>query len=138
MSVAGWFPKRRCVRHLHPTVVGMNTDGESRDPDSRWDEAQTEPRGRGAATPPPAVADLEREMDRRRIALQIMAVVVPWRDAVRELPLEECDLFLVRAHALLNYLDVAVMPYPDLQDALAAARSELASERPSTDSQLVH
>lgn len=86
--------------------------------------------GRSVAKLPHAVTDIEREMERRRIALQILAVVVPWRDALRELDVAECDLFRVRAHALLNYLDVAVMPYPDLQDALAAARSELASERP--------
>lgn len=93
---------------------------------------------RGVATLPPAVADIEREMERRRISLQILAVVVPWRDALRDLDVEECELFRVRGHALLNYLDVAVMPYPDLQDELAAARSELASGRPSTSSQHVH
>ena len=89
---------------------------------------------RQVATLPPAPADLEREIERRRIALQILAVVVPWRDALSDLDVEECDLFRVRGHALLNYLDAAVMPYPDLQDALAAARSELARERPTSGS----
>lgn len=93
---------------------------------------------RSVAELPHAVASIEREMERRRIALQILAVVVPWRDALRDLDAEECNLFRVRGQALLNYLDVAVMPYPDLQGELAAARSELASERPGTGSQYIH
>ena len=106
------------MRHLHPTVVGMNTSDE--------------------ATTPPAVVDIERARERRRIGLQILAVVVPWRDALRELDVAECDLFRVRAHALLNYLDVAVKPFPDLQLALARARLELAQERPAVGSQPIH
>ena len=90
--------------------------------------------GLSAETLPHALAGNEREMERRRIALQILAVVVPWRDALCDLDVEECNLFRVRGHALLNYLDAAVMPYPDLQDALAAARSELAGKRPTTGS----
>lgn len=110
----------------------MRTDSDSRDPDSRRVDVEAERRAVERATTPPAVVGIEREMERRRIGLQILAVVVPWRDALRELDVAECDLFRVRGHALLNYLDVAVLPYPDLQDALAAARSELAWERPIT------
>jgi hypothetical protein len=78
---------------------------------------------------PHAEPDSERERDRRRIALQILAVVAPWRDARPDMDQEECEQFRVRGQALLNYLDVAVLPYPDLRAALAAARLELASER---------
>jgi len=65
---------------------------------------------------------------RQRIALQIRAVVVPYRIEQERNDREVCEMFRVRAHALLNYLDAAVGPYPDLQDALAAARTELASD----------
>lgn len=84
--------------------------------------------GLSVETLPHAVAGNEREMERRRIALQILAVVVPWRGALREMDVAESNLFRVRGHALLNHLGAAVMPYPDLQNALAAARSELGWE----------
>lgn len=92
----------------------------------------------GVVRHPRAVADIERVRERRRIGLQILAVVVPWRDAFPDMYREECDLFRVRAHALLNYLDVAVLPYPDLREALADAKKELAWEQPRTGPHPVH
>ena len=70
----------------------------------------------------------EVTMERERIALQIQAVVVPYRIELERNDRDVCELYRVRAHALLNYLDAAVGPYPDLQDALAAARAELVSD----------
>lgn len=157
------------MRDLHPTVVGMETNSDSTDLDSRRDAVEADQRAveehlravmgevqlvpadttegsrlraeasrlreerqrltdeadRIARRSVAAVTNIESERDRRRIALQILAVVVPWRDALPNLDFEQADLFRVRGHALLNYLDVAVMPYPELQDALAAARAEL-------------
>lgn len=126
--------------------MGMKAVDESRNPVSHRDDVEAETRaveedlraehqrltdgagrnGRGVAALHHAVTGIEGVMERKRIALQILAVVVPWRHELPQMDPADRDLFRVRAHALLNYLDVAVMPYPDLQDALAAARAELA------------
>ena len=128
----------RAVRRHIEAVPGGSVEarqlrreaGRLRDEHQRL-TAEADRNGLSVATLPRAPTGIEHEMERRRIALQILAVVIPWRDALREMDSEECNLFRVRAHALLNYLDVAVMPHhPDLQDALAAARAELGSERP--------
>lgn len=124
--------------------MGMNAVNESRDEaetraveeDLRaehqrvTDEAGRN--GRSVAALHHAVTGIEGVLERKRIALQILAVMVPWRHELPQMDPADCDMFRARAHALLNYLDVAVMPYPDLQDALAAARAELASQGPGT------
>ena len=64
-------------------------------------------------------------LERERIELQIRAVVVPFRI---ERELRDQDVrkdFRRRARELLDHLDAAVGPYPDLQEALGAARVEL-------------
>lgn len=65
------------------------------------------------------------ELERERIALLIQAVVVPYRIELERNDPEVCAMYRGRAHALLDYLNEAVVPYPDLQDSLAAARAEL-------------
>ena len=137
------------MRRQHPTVTGMNAGNESRNPVSHQGDVEGETRavtehlrdehrrltdeaarnGRSVAGLP-HVTGIERVMERKRIARQILAVVVPWRHEMPLMDPADCDLFRVRARALLNYLDVAVLPYPDLQDALAAARAELEPQRP--------
>lgn len=64
-------------------------------------------------------------MERHRIALQIQAVVVTFRieDTRRDPP--TMQNFRLRARELFADLDEAVEPYPDMKDALAAAREEL-------------
>ena len=64
-------------------------------------------------------------MDRRRIDLQIQSVVVTYRAENRRRNSGTMIAFRARAHQLLDDLDEAVHPYPDLQLALADARQEL-------------
>ena len=63
--------------------------------------------------------------ERERIALQIQAVVVPYRD---HLVTDDAAVHLgyrLRASSLLDGLDIAAQPFPDLTDSLSAARAEL-------------
>jgi hypothetical protein len=69
--------------------------------------------------------ELRANAERRRIALQIRAVVVPYRDDALT---EESGLlagYRLRASGLLDDLDIAVLPFPDLRARLSAARVEL-------------
>lgn len=59
-----------------------------------------------------------------RIALQIQAVVEPYDESVRN-DVWARAAYRLRARTLLDDLDVAVRPFPDLQDRLSAARAEL-------------
>ena len=68
-------------------------------------------------------------LERERIALQIEAVVVPYRIEQERSDPEVCESYRGRARDLLDYLDGAVGPYPDLQEALGAARAELGLDR---------
>ena len=63
--------------------------------------------------------------ERERIALQIQAVVAPYRDAMVRSDSGICDGYRLRASSLLDGLDIAAQPFPDLQDSLSAARAEL-------------
>ncbi len=65
------------------------------------------------------------ESERARIALQIQAVVVPYRDHRVTGDSAICDGYRLRAMSLLDGLDTAAVPFPDLQDSLSAARTEL-------------
>jgi hypothetical protein len=65
------------------------------------------------------------ESERARIALQIQAVVAPYRDHRVTDDSEVCDGYRLRAISLLDGLDTAARPFPDLQDSLSAARTEL-------------
>ena len=63
--------------------------------------------------------------ERARIALQIQAVVAPYRDHLMRDHAGSWDGYRLRAKALLDGLDTAARPFPDLQDSLSAARVEL-------------
>ena len=65
------------------------------------------------------------ELERARIALQIQAVVVPYRDPLVTDDPAVCDGYRFRARSLLDGLDTAVVPFPDLLASLSAARTEL-------------
>lgn len=67
-------------------------------------------------------------LERARIALQIQAVVVPYRDDLDRNDPAVCAGYRLRASSLLDGLDTAVRPFLDLQDRLAAARLELELE----------
>ena len=70
-------------------------------------------------------------MDRRRIALQIRAVRVTFSiERSRSSP-ETMDAFRSRARELLDGLDEAVRPFPELERSLAEARSEVEAREPS-------
>ena len=63
--------------------------------------------------------------ERERIALQIQAVVVPFHDEAATWDSGLRAGYLLRATGLLDGLDIAVLPFPDLRDRLSAARAEL-------------
>ena len=63
--------------------------------------------------------------ERERIALQIQAVVAPYRDHLVTEDTEVRDGYRLRATILLDGLDIAALPFPDLRDRLFAARAEL-------------
>jgi hypothetical protein len=65
------------------------------------------------------------ESERARIALQIQAVVAPYRDDRLRNDSATCDGYRLRASALLDGLDLAARPFPELLDSLTAARAEL-------------
>ncbi len=64
-------------------------------------------------------------MDPRRIALQIRAVRVTLRIERPRGSLETMDAFRSRARELLDDLDEAVRPFPELERALAEVRAEV-------------
>ena len=69
--------------------------------------------------------DQNAASERERIALQIQAVVAPYRDHLVTEDREVRDGYRLRATSLLDGLDVAALPFPDLRDRLFAARAEL-------------
>lgn len=66
-------------------------------------------------------------VDRRRIDLQIRAVVVTYRVERRRRDTPTMDAFRARARRLLDDLREDVRPYPDLEARLREARRELDS-----------
>lgn len=64
-------------------------------------------------------------MDRRRIALQIQAILLPYRVERRRRSSRVMEQFRERAHALLNDLDESVGTDTELRQALGDARQEL-------------
>ena len=70
-------------------------------------------------------------MDRRRIALQIRAVRVTFRiEQPRGSP-ETIAAFRSRARVLLDGLEEAVRPFPELERELADARAEVDATEPT-------
>ena len=68
------------------------------------------------------------DRDRRRIELQIRAVLVTYRVEARRRDAPTMGEFRERARALLDGLEEAVGPYPDLAERLREAQSELEAE----------
>ncbi|MGI8998909.1 MAG: hypothetical protein ACR2GO_04305 [Candidatus Limnocylindria bacterium] len=64
-------------------------------------------------------------MDRRHIELQLRAVLVAYRIALKRRDAATMKRFRLRAQSLLDDLDDEMVPYPDLQDALRDARREV-------------
>lgn len=64
-------------------------------------------------------------MDRRRIELQIRTVVVTYRVEQRRRDSPTMEAFRVQARQLLDNLQEAVRPYPDLEARLDEVRQEL-------------
>jgi hypothetical protein len=64
-------------------------------------------------------------MGRRRIELQIRAVLVTFRAENKGRGRAMMDGFRARAHVLLDDLEVAVGEWPDLQARIREARQEI-------------
>jgi hypothetical protein len=64
-------------------------------------------------------------VDRRRVELQLRAILLTYRVEHRRRDSSTMREFRERAHALLDGLEQAVRPYPDLTAAIDAARQEL-------------
>ena len=71
-------------------------------------------------------------MDRRRIELQIRAVVVAFRIERRRRDASTMDTFHDRARSILESLSEDVRPYPDLESRLRDAFEELDTDRRAT------
>jgi hypothetical protein len=67
-------------------------------------------------------------VNRRQIEMQIRAVVVTYRIEKRRRDAPTMDGFRNRARSLLDDLEPAVGPYPDLDARLREARIELDSD----------
>jgi hypothetical protein len=66
-----------------------------------------------------------KALERDRIALQIRAVMVPYRHELRNKNSGSRADYLLRAGRLLDALDIQALPFPDLGVRLSAARAEL-------------
>lgn len=67
-------------------------------------------------------------MDRRRIELQLRVILLTYRVEHRRRDSLTMREFRERAYSLLNGLEAAVGPHPDLKDALDSARQELLND----------
>jgi hypothetical protein len=67
-------------------------------------------------------------MDRRRIALQIQAILVPYRVERRRRNSRVMEQFRQRARVLLNDLDESAGTDAEFREALSDARRELESD----------
>ena len=70
-------------------------------------------------------------MDRRRIELQLRAILLTYRVEHRRRDSSTMREFRERAHSLLDGLEAVVGRYPDLEAALDDARKELLHDDPS-------
>ena len=64
-------------------------------------------------------------LDRRRIALEIRAIVIPFRVERRRRDSAAMQQFRLRARRMMDALDERVEADPELQKALADARREI-------------
>ncbi len=67
-------------------------------------------------------------MDKRRIELQIRAVLVTYRIEVRRRDAPTMEEFRVRARAMLGGIEEAAQQYPDLAEQLREARLEIEAD----------
>jgi hypothetical protein len=64
-------------------------------------------------------------MDRRRVELQLRAIIVMYRIERRRRDAPTMEEFRERARSLLSSLEEDVRPHPDLRIALSAVRREI-------------
>lgn len=64
-------------------------------------------------------------MDRRRIELQLRAIIVTYRIELRRRDSQTMEEFREHARSLLRSLEEDVQPHPDLQIALTEVRREV-------------
>lgn len=69
-------------------------------------------------------------MDRRRIELQLRAILLTYRVEHRRRDSSTMREFRERAYSLLDELEAAAGRHPDLKAALDSAREELAADDP--------
>lgn len=70
-------------------------------------------------------------MDRRRIELQIRAVLLTYRIEMRRRGSHTMEAFRVRARSLLDATEAKIESDPELQASLDAARVEIEAPDPS-------
>jgi len=70
-------------------------------------------------------------VDRRRIELQLRAILITYRIEQRRRDSPTMEGFRDRARSILHSLAQEVRPHPDLEAALVQARRELEGEEPS-------
>jgi hypothetical protein len=64
-------------------------------------------------------------LDRRRVALQIRSILIPYRVELRRRDTATMEQFRVRARQMMDALDERVEGDPELSKALADARREI-------------
>ena len=69
-------------------------------------------------------------MDRRRITLQIRAIVIPYRVEHQRRDSATMEQFRLRARRMMDALEESVEGDPELQKALADARREIDADEP--------
>ena len=79
-----------------------------------------------STNPPPECEPL----DRRRIALQIRAILIPFRVERQRSDSATMEQFRLRARQMMDALDERVEADPELRKALADARREIDADGP--------
>jgi hypothetical protein len=69
-------------------------------------------------------------LDRRRVGLQIRAILVPYRVERRRRDGATMQEFRLRARQMIDALEPRVKADPELQQALSDARAEIESDEP--------
>ena len=69
-------------------------------------------------------------MDRRQVALQIRAILIPYRVERRRRDSATLEQFRLRARRMMDELEESVEGDPALQKALADARREIDADEP--------
>ena len=69
-------------------------------------------------------------MDRRRIALQIRSILIPYRVERRRRDTATMEQFRLRARRMMDALEESVEGDPELRKALVDARREIDADEP--------